>query len=57
MFPAHVFIGRFDLPVPLSTLLLAAAAVVAASFGLIYPLPPPRPEKPGARGVRYRAAW
>lgn len=51
MFPAHVFIGRFDLPVPLSTLLLAAAAVVAASFGLIYLLPP-RPEKPEARGVR-----
>jgi hypothetical protein len=50
MFPAHVFIGRFDLPVPLSMLLLAAAAVVAASFGLIYLLPP-RPEKPEGSGV------
>jgi hypothetical protein len=46
---AHVFIGRFDLPVPLSAVLLGAAAVVAASFGLIYLLPP-RPEKPEPRG-------
>ena len=46
---AHVFIGRFDLPVPLSAVLLGAAAVVAASFGLIYLLPP-RPEKPEAEG-------
>jgi hypothetical protein len=46
---AHVFIGRFDLPVPLSAVLVAAMAVVAASFGLIYLLPPrsPEPEKPG----------
>ncbi|MDP9326465.1 MAG: hypothetical protein M3O87_08030 [Candidatus Dormibacteraeota bacterium] len=46
---AHVFIGRFDLPVPLSAVLLAAAAVVAASFGLIYLLPPrpDRHESPG----------
>src|ERR1700682_1032964 len=49
MHVAHVFIGRFDLPVPLSTVLVAAMAVVAASFGLIYLLPPrpPEPEKPG----------
>ena len=46
---AHVFIGRFDLPVPLSAVLLGAAAVVAVSFGLIYLLPP-RPEKPDAEG-------
>ena len=46
---AHVFIGRFDLPVPLSAVLVAAMAVVAASFGLIYLIPPrtPEPEKPG----------
>jgi hypothetical protein len=46
---AHVFIGRFDLPVPLSGVLIGAAAVVAASFGLIYLLPP-RPEKPETTG-------
>ncbi|HXA41908.1 MAG TPA: hypothetical protein VNV65_03235 [Candidatus Solibacter sp.] len=47
---AHVFIGRFDLAVPLSTVLIAAMAVVAASFGLIYLLPPrpSRPERSGA---------
>ena len=51
---AHVFIGRFDLPVPLSAVLLAAMAVVAASFGLIYLLPPrsSEPEKPGPRVPR-----
>ena len=51
---AHVFIGRFDLPVPLSAVLLAAMAVVAASFGLIYLLPPrsPEQEKPGPRVPR-----
>jgi hypothetical protein len=48
---AHVFIGRFDLTVPLSTVLVGAAAVVAASFGLIY-LVPPRPEKPEQPGPR-----
>jgi hypothetical protein len=46
---AHVFIGRFDLPVPLSTVLVAAMAVVAASFGLIYLLPP-RPSEPDEEG-------
>ena len=35
----HVFIGRFDLQVPLLTVLIGAGAVVAASFGLIYLLP------------------
>jgi hypothetical protein len=45
MIPLHAFIGRFDLQVPLSTVLLAAAAVVAASFGLIY-LIPARAERP-----------
>lgn len=47
---AHVFIGRFDLPVPLSAILVGAAAVVAASFGLIYLLPrrPEKPERPGS---------
>jgi hypothetical protein len=35
----HVFIGRFDLQVPLLTVLVGAGAVVAASFGLIYLLP------------------
>jgi hypothetical protein len=45
----HVFIGRFDLQVPLATVLVAAGAVVAASFGLIYLLPE-RPEKPDADG-------
>jgi hypothetical protein len=51
---AHVFIGRFDLPVPLSTVLVAAMAVVAASFGLIYLLPPraPAPERTGPRVPR-----
>jgi hypothetical protein len=51
---AHVFIGRFDLPVPLSTVLVAAMAVVAASFGLIYLLPPraPAPERTGTRVPR-----
>jgi hypothetical protein len=46
---AHVFIGRFDLPVPLTAVLLGAGAVVAASFGLIYLLPPrqQKPERPG----------
>ena len=48
---AHVFIGRFDLPVPLSTVLVAAMAVVAASFGLIYLLPP-RPAAPDKTGPR-----
>src|ERR1035437_9170946 len=48
---AHVFIGRFDLPVPLSTVLVAAMAVVAASFGLIYLLPP-RPSAPDRTGPR-----
>jgi hypothetical protein len=46
---AHVFIGRFDLPVPLSAVLVAAMAVVAASFGLIYLLPP-RPTAPDRKG-------
>lgn len=41
----HAFIGRFDLQVPLSSVLLGAAAVVAASFGLIY-LIPARAERP-----------
>ena len=51
---AHVFIGRFDLPVPLSTVLVAAMAVVAASFGLIYLLPPraPAPERTGPQVPR-----
>ena len=35
----HVFIGRFDLQVPLVAVLVGAGAVVAASFGLIYLLP------------------
>jgi hypothetical protein len=48
---AHVFIGRFDLPVPLSTVLVAAMAVVAASFGLIYLLPP-KPSPPDRTGPR-----
>ena len=48
---AHVFIGRFDLPVPLSTVLVAAMAVVAASFGLIYLLPP-RPSAADRTGPR-----
>jgi hypothetical protein len=51
MHVAHVFIGRFDLPVPLSTVLIAAMAVVAASFGLIYLLPP-RPAAPDRTGPR-----
>jgi hypothetical protein len=51
MFLAHVFIGRFDLQVPLNTVLVGAAAVVAASFGLIY-LVPPRPERPQQPGPR-----
>ncbi|MGI8607704.1 MAG: hypothetical protein ACR2MY_00540 [Candidatus Dormibacteria bacterium] len=47
----HVFIGRFDLQVPLLTILVGAGAVVAASFGLIYLLPA-RAEKPdGDRAV------
>lgn len=47
----HVFIGRFDLQVPLLTVLVGAGAVVAASFGLIYLLPA-RAEKPdGDRAV------
>ncbi|MHB8508510.1 MAG: hypothetical protein ACYDGR_07655 [Candidatus Dormibacteria bacterium] len=37
---AHVFIGTFDLPVPLSAVLIGAVAVVAFSFGLIYIIPP-----------------
>lgn len=41
----HAFIGRFDLQVPLGSVLLGAAAVVAASFGLIY-LIPARAERP-----------
>jgi hypothetical protein len=45
-----VFIGRFVLQVPLSIILVGAGAVVAASFGLIYLLPP-RPEKPDGRGA------
>jgi hypothetical protein len=51
---AHVFIGRFDLPVPLSSVLVAAMAVVGASFGLIYLLPPrkPAPDHPGRRVPR-----
>ena len=51
---AHVFIGRFDLAVPLSTVLVAAMAVVAASFGLIYLLPPRRatPDRTGPRVPR-----
>jgi hypothetical protein len=50
----HVFIGRFDLPVPLSSVLVAAMAVVGASFGLIYLLPPrkPAPDRPGPRVPR-----
>ena len=48
---AHVFIGRFDLPVPLSSVLIAAMAVVGASFGLIYLLPPKdREEAPDPPG-------
>ncbi|MDQ6747018.1 MAG: hypothetical protein M3010_02770 [Candidatus Dormibacteraeota bacterium] len=39
MYVMHAFIGRFDLQVPLTTVLVGAAAVVAASFGLIYLLP------------------
>jgi hypothetical protein len=51
---AHVFIGRFDLPVPLSSVLVAAMAVVGASFGLIYLLPPREaaPDQPGPRVPR-----
>lgn len=51
---AHVFIGRFDLQVPLSTVLVAAMAVVGASFGLIYLLPPRKaaPDRPGRRVPR-----
>ncbi|MFN2465964.1 MAG: hypothetical protein ABR598_06835 [Candidatus Dormibacteria bacterium] len=41
----HAFIGRFDLQVPLLTVLVGAGAVVAASFGLIYLLPA-RGERP-----------
>ena len=33
---AHVPIGLYDLPIPLTTVLLAAVVVVAASFALIY---------------------
>ena len=43
---AHVFIGRFDLIVPLSVVLVGAAAVVAASFGLVYMLPARSPGQP-----------
>ncbi|MFN2463075.1 MAG: hypothetical protein ABR573_04125 [Candidatus Dormibacteria bacterium] len=51
---AHVFIGKFDLQVPLSLVLVAAVAVVAVSFGLIYILPErePRDERPGPRVPR-----
>lgn len=48
---AHVFIGRFDLAVPLPVVLVGAAAVVAASFGLVYLLPPREGAKP-RRGPR-----
>ncbi len=53
----HVPIGLYNLPVPLSAILLAAVVVVAASFVLIYLAPPKlRPEaddagKPVARWV------
>jgi hypothetical protein len=50
MHPAHVFIGRFVLQVPLSIILVGAVAVVTASFGLIYLLPPRR-EKPEGKGT------
>jgi hypothetical protein len=46
MHGAHVFIGRFDLQVPLSLVLVAAVAVVAVSFGLIYILPERRAREP-----------
>jgi hypothetical protein len=51
---AHVFIGRFDPVVPLSLILVAAMAVVAASFGLIYLLPPRQAaqDHPGPRVPR-----
>ena len=51
---AHVFIGKFDLQVPLSLVLVAAVVVVAVSFGLIYILPErkPGPEGEGPRVPR-----
>jgi hypothetical protein len=50
MLPLHVFIGTFDMPLPLLAVMVAAVAVVAISFGLIYLLPP-RPERPEDEGV------
>ena len=50
MLPAHVFVGTFELQVPLTLILAAAMAVVAASFGLIY-LVPAREERPEGEGA------
>ena len=55
MHPAHVFIGRFDLPVPLPLVLVGAVAVVAASFLLIYLLPDRRKGPEGDGPVVPRA--
>ncbi|HEV1998795.1 MAG TPA: hypothetical protein VGR61_11780 [Candidatus Dormibacteraeota bacterium] len=56
MHPLHVFIGRFDLQLPLLTVLVGAGAVVAASFGLIYLLPARPEQADGDRAVVPRPA-
>jgi len=54
--PAHIPIGQYGLPVPLTQVLVGAVAVVAASFGLIYLRPPRRTDDDELAG-RLIPAW